>query len=254
MVELIGAGLVLVEPNGVAFALAKLVAVRVGYKRHRHSKYFVTCGLADQLNTGGDVAPLVGAGYLQINAARFVQILEIQALNEHIRELRIGDTALHLTADEIFAEHIANVDILTVVTEEINNGQIFHPIVVINNLVGEDPLQLCFEAFVVVNDLVAVRELALNGSTRVADKGGRHTNKEQGSVTCCCKTASDKERGVVTQVQAVSRGVSTNIKGHSACIELVHKLGAGNILNQTSPFEIFIKCHLSFLRTKKQFN
>ena len=44
----------------------------------------------------------------------------------------------------------------------------------------------------------------------------------------------------MSEVQAVGRGVGTDIEGQTAGVKLVDKVLGGNILNKTPPFEFFI--------------
>ena len=237
---------VIADANGVianALALAKLVAVRVGDQRHGKGVHLVTGGLADQLDAGGDVAPLVRAGDLEVDASMLVQVLEVQTLDEHIRKLCVGDSALHLATDEILAEHIADIDIFSVVAEEFHDVDVLDPVVVVDHLVGEDLCQLTLEALKVVQDLVSVRELAFDGAAGVADESGGDADEEQGVVTCVGEAAGDEEGGVVTEVQAVCGGVGADVEGESSGVELVDQLRAGDVLDEASPFQFLVKCH-----------
>ena len=65
-------------------SLAEFRAVRLSQQRHRKAIGFLSRFLADQLNPGRDVAPLILTGYLQRAALVFMQPPEIHRLHQHV--------------------------------------------------------------------------------------------------------------------------------------------------------------------------
>ena len=70
LVKSIDAGAFRVEPDGAGFGLAEFRAVGVGDERKRETESRLAQFLPDQVDAGGDIAPLVAAADLQFAIRR----------------------------------------------------------------------------------------------------------------------------------------------------------------------------------------
>ncbi len=91
LVEGVGRALVRVQPDRVAFALAELGAIAIGDQGHGQAEDLLLVHPSDQVDAGGDVAPLVGAADLQLAAETAVQLNVVVALEQAVGELGEGD-------------------------------------------------------------------------------------------------------------------------------------------------------------------
>jgi hypothetical protein len=63
-------------------------------------------------------------------------------------------------------------------------------------------------------------------------------------MTCGCQAACDEERRIVSEMQTIRRGVRTNIECQVTVVQFIDQLLIGDILNQASPFQFFVKRHI----------
>ena len=91
-----GTGLVLSGSSHTAppVGLAELGAVALQQQRPGEAVRRLAGRLADQVDAGGDVAPLVGAAHLQLDAVRGVEVPEVVGLQQHVAELGVRDAGL----------------------------------------------------------------------------------------------------------------------------------------------------------------
>jgi hypothetical protein len=94
LIESVWSGAVAVEPDVAALGLSELLAVGFGDERagEAESLGIVAEGAADELCTGGHVAPLVVAAKLQAHTIVLVLIKEVVALEQLIGELGEGQS------------------------------------------------------------------------------------------------------------------------------------------------------------------
>ena len=87
----------------------------------------------DQLQAGGDVAPLVGAAHLQLDAHRPVQVAEVVRLEEHVAELGERQAALEPDLDRVLGEHVRHREVLAGVAQEVDQRQLAEPVEVVDH-------------------------------------------------------------------------------------------------------------------------
>ena len=194
--ELIRAGVFLREPNVAGLGLAELTTVGFGDQRAGEGESGLAVHLAHQLDTGGDVTPLIRTSHLHQAVLMLIQIDEIVALEELVGELGEGHTLRELAVetflDGVLRHHIIDGDEFADIAREINKGVVLHPVVVVDQLgcVGrvaveiEEMLQLLADTCHVVAKYLFGEQVTLG---RFA---GRVTNH-----TCC---AADEGDGFVT--------------------------------------------------------
>ncbi len=86
LVEAVGRGALRVEPDRARLGLAELGAVGFGHQRIDQPIGALPERAADQLDTGGDIAPLVAAASLKFAAVMLEEIGKIVSLQEHVAE------------------------------------------------------------------------------------------------------------------------------------------------------------------------
>ena len=103
----------------------------------------------DELEAGGDVAPLVRAAHLQLDAHRPVQMPEVVRLKEHVAELGERQAALQAHLDRVLGEHVRHREVLARVAQEVDQRQLAEPVEVVDHRCRagarrevEEPLEL----------------------------------------------------------------------------------------------------------------
>lgn len=110
------------------------------------------------MDTRGAVAVLIGAAKLQRNAVLAIEMEEVVALNQGVREFGVRDARAAFTdavLDELAVEELGHGEVFADFAQEIEIFDVFEPIEVVEHgeVVGfDDALDLGFDTgFVVVN-------------------------------------------------------------------------------------------------------
>ena len=74
----------------------------------------------DQLEPGRDVAPLVGAAHLQLDAVLAVEGAEVGGLERHVAELGEREAALEPDLDRVLGEHVRDREVLADVAQVVD--------------------------------------------------------------------------------------------------------------------------------------
>ena len=132
LVELVRAEHRGVEPDGVALGLAELLAGSISDDRAGEHIDVHTAHLVNQVQAGGEVAPLVGAAEFQRAVVFVKQVEEVVALQHLIAELGEGDAFLGVQAAShgVFGQHGAQAEVLADIAQEVDDGHRSGPIVV----------------------------------------------------------------------------------------------------------------------------
>ena len=139
LVELVRRGVSLVQPYVAGLRLSELLAVGLRDERAGEGERLVACHFADHLGSGGDVAPLVRATQLEFAVLVAVQVYEVISLGQLVGELGEGHSVRTVLAREtslhgVFRHHVVDRDELTHVPDEIEEGEVLHPVVVVHQL------------------------------------------------------------------------------------------------------------------------
>ncbi len=94
LVELVRAGFFRRQPDRAAFGFTELGAVCFGDQRHGQTEHLLLVLATRQIDTRGDVAPLIGTADLQLHLVAVVQLGEIEALQQVIGKLGEGDAGV----------------------------------------------------------------------------------------------------------------------------------------------------------------
>ena len=139
LVELVRGGLLRIEPDVAFLRLSELGSVGLAYERASEGE---RVGLAehpaDELRSGGDVAPLVASAKLETAALVLVEPEVVVALEQLVAELCeghsltgfAGKTLLH----GVLGHHIVDCDVLAHVPDEVQERVVLHPVVVVHEL------------------------------------------------------------------------------------------------------------------------
>ena len=197
LVELIRRRVATVEPDVAALRLAKLPPVRLRDQRAGDCEGITdTEDATDQLHTGGDIAPLVGATELETDILRLIEVQVVVSLEELVGEFGKGESldgiCLETLPHRLLRHHIIDRDVLTDIADEVEETVVLHPVVVIDQhrcILGiavevEELLQLLLDAGLIVLQRLLIEEVTLLGLTRgVTDHTGSATDEGDGSVT-----------------------------------------------------------------------
>ena len=110
LVEVVGRGLVGVQPHGAAGGLAHLLALAVHQQRDGHGVRVLAELPADQLRAAEHIAPLVVAAELHIAAVVLEEVIEVVGLHDHVVELKEAQALFHTLLVALGAEHIVDAE------------------------------------------------------------------------------------------------------------------------------------------------
>ena len=124
------------EPNSVAFRFTKLTTShRINHQRSRPNIGATTFETFNQMNTRGSITKLISPTKLQINSVMTIEVKKIITLNQRVRKFRIrnaraafADTIL----DKFTIEKLRHREVFTDFTQEIQEINIFKPIIIID--------------------------------------------------------------------------------------------------------------------------
>ena len=77
----------------------------------------------DQLQPGGDVAPLIGAAHLELDAELPMELQEVGRLEEHVAELGVRQAGLEPVLDRILGQHVRDREVLADVAQEVEQAE-----------------------------------------------------------------------------------------------------------------------------------
>ena len=138
LVEFVRRSVTAIQPDIARFSLAELASVGFRNQRTGQSKSLAAQLTADQLRTGRDIPPLVGSSHLQPATFVLIQIHIIVSLKQLVREFRKRHADRRFAAqtffNRFFSHHIVNSDMLTDITDKIQERIILHPVVIVYQL------------------------------------------------------------------------------------------------------------------------
>ena len=183
LIELIGAGLVRVEPHGVAGGLAHLVPLRVGKQGDGHGVGVLAELAAYEFRAAEHVAPLVVAAELHIAVIVLEQVVEVVALHYHVVELKEAESLLHALLVALGAEHVIDGEACADLTQEVYIVEVQQPVGVVyhDGLVLAElnkALHLALEALCIMLNVLAGEHFAhVCAAGGVAYHGGAAADK-----------------------------------------------------------------------------
>ena len=186
-----------------------------------------------------------------------VEVIEVIALQQLVGELgereAVTSFAIETLLNAVFGHHVVDGDVLTYVAGESQEGEILHPIVVVDQFgaVGsialevEEVRQLSLDASNVMCERLLIEQVALLAlAAGVTDHASGATDEGEGLVTAALKVTQHHDTAEVTDVQTVSRRVNPHVGRNLFFLE--EFLGARHhLMDHTAPGEFFYEIHLS---------
>src|SRR5699024_4117521 len=189
-----------IEPQVAATrGLAELLALGVRDQRNRQTVDRIPVHAADQVHTGDDVAPLIGATDLHADVVLAVQVNEVIRLQQHVGELGVGDAVgSEATLHGVAGKHRVQREVLAEVAQEVDDRHLADPVSVVDQRRGvqvlarllelrtsleeEESAQLLLDVLHVLGDLFLGQHGALAHVARVTDHAGGTTRQGESLV------------------------------------------------------------------------
>ena len=256
LVEAVGRCVTLVEPDVALLGLAELAAVALGDEGAGEGVCLAAAHSPDELSAGGDVAPLVGTAHLQLAALVRVQVVEVVALEQLVGEFgereAVACLAVQTLLHAVLGHHVVDGDVLAYVACEGKEGEVLHPVVVVDQFgtVGgiaievEEACQLCFDTCHVVCQRSFVEQVALLALAGwIADHAGGTSDEGEGLVAATLQVAQHHHAAQVADMEAVGCGVDAEISCYLFfCEEFLS--ARHHLVDHAAPCKFFYEIHL----------
>ena len=253
LIELIGRGLLGVEPNGVARGFAHLMTLGVGKESYGHCVSILAELLAYELGSAEHVAPLIVAAELHVAAVVLEQIVEIVALHYHIVELKETQTLFHALLIALGTKHIVDGEAGADLAQKFDIIKVEKPIGVVHHLSlalaeVDKTLHLASEALGVVIDILAGEHLSHVGASRgVAYHCSAAADKSYRLVASHLQSLHERKSHEMTCREAVCGAVKTNIEcSFAAVYHLSDFRLVRHLRDKSARNEFFINSHSYF--------
>ena len=244
LVELVGARELRVEEEGPVLRLPELLAVRPRDEPHGHRRAggFLAPRLPDELEPARKVPPLVVPAHLDAASLGVIEPEEVHGLEDLVAELGEGDAGFKPRAHDFLRKHVVHGEVLPVVAEEVDEGHLPEPVVVVEDdalprvLEVEEALQLGADARRVRLEGLLPLEvplLALPG--RVADHAGRAPDEGDDPVAGPLEAHEERDHHEVPQVHRGGRGVEAAVDGLGGGEKLPYLPLVAELLDQPAP-------------------
>ena len=211
-----------VEPDRIAGRLAELLARGGQQQRRGDGVGLAATLLVDELDAGGDVAPLVVAAHLELHAFVAVEHEEVVGLQQHVAELGVGDALVALlepAPDRLLGDHRVDREVLAHIPQPVEVGDGAGPVGVVDHLGRVAPLEaqeggeLGADGGKVGEDGGVVEQVALRrAAARVANHAGRAAHHGDGPVPCPLQMGHHHDGHKVAHMEAPRRGVEAHIE------------------------------------------
>ena len=218
------AGLGWVEPDRTLGRLAELraalpqeqgVAEPVGLRRRPILPPF---SASDQLGAGGDVPPLIGTPHLQLDAVKLAQHQEVVALEQHVAELGEGETTLESRLDTLLRKHVADGEMLSRVTEELDEPEVAKPREVVEQertvrtAQVDEVRQLGTDRGAVPIERLSIEQVALRRATgRIADHPRPAADQRNGATAVQLQTSQRKDTHEVADMEGIGTRIEADV-------------------------------------------
>ena len=178
---------------------------------------------AGQVDTGGDVAPLIGAADLQGYAVQLVQAGEIIALQQVIGELGKGDAlvvAVQALLHRFLVDHLVNGEVLADIAQEGQHVHAAEPVVVVcrNGRVAaavkiEEWRNLLADLrHPLLDGLLGIKLAFRRFKARIANQTGGTAHQRNRLMARFLEALQAQQGNEMPQMQAVSGGIEAAIE------------------------------------------
>ena len=176
-------------------------------------------------------------------------MVEVVALHQLVGEFGEAHSCFQAVFHAVLGHHVVHRDVLPDVPNEIEEAEVFEPIMVVDHLrcvvacEVQEPLQLRALGRQVVLDDVNIQELALCGlPAGVADHACRATHQSDGGVSSALPVHQKHDGHQVADVQAVRRGIEANVSLHLFLREQFLRAWH-DVMQQATPLQFFDQRH-----------
>ena len=251
LIEFKGRCLFRVEPDSTAGGLAELGAVRFQHKGNGQAIGFgiAAVHLADRVDTGRDVAPLVGAADLQLDVVMGKEVFKVDGLENLVGKFRKGNACFQTAGNDFLAEHDVDAEQFAIIAEEIEEADLAEPVIVIDEgdvfRIAEKMHELGLQFFGIGLDFIESLELAFRlAAARVTDCTGTAANDDIRMMAGIGKALEHHERNQVADMHAVTRRVDTTIEGNALFFrELTQPFFICHLIDGTAPRQFINNIH-----------
>src|SRR6478609_9041048 len=253
LVERIGRGARLIQPDGPGLRLAEFAAVRLGDERRGQAECFGLMLAANQINPADDVAPLIRPTYLQGDAVLLEEMQEIVSLQEHVAELGVTDAllaVLQAIPDRVLLDHHVDREVLADVAQHLQVADALEPIRVVQDdgCIRSAEIQQALEdralAGHVLLDLLERHQGALRVLAGwIADHAGAASGDHDGAVACLLKASQEQDRDQVANRERIPSWVEAAIHGARTLQMSAQPIRVRLLMNQAAKREIFEQVH-----------
>ena len=251
LVELVGRGLVGVQPHCAGGGLAHLLALGVHEQRDGHGIGILAQLAADELGTAEHVGPLVIAAELHVAAVFLEEMVKVIGLHDHVVELQEGQPLLHALLVALSPQHIVDREAGAHVPQEVDVVELEQPVGVVHHdglalAKVNEPLHLLLKAVAVVLDGLGRHHGAhIRAPGGVADVAGAAAHQDHRPVPCHLQALHQAQGHEVAHMEAVGGGVKADIKRGLAVVDqLPDLLLVGDLGNEPAGSEFFVNLHV----------
>ena len=221
LIEMIGRRFLRIEPEGAGFGFAHLAPVMGQEQLEGAGKGLLIFLLAHQVRAAEHVAPLIITAHFQAAAVAMEQLQEVIALHEHIGELQETEPVFrrHAGLVTIRRKHAVDGKLGTDVPHELNKIQMAQPVPVIHDerlalAEIQETGHLLFDTFhVMVNRFHGQHLTHIRFAGRIADHGRAAAHERDRLMAGPLHMRHGHDRNIMADMQAVRRGIKTDIKG-----------------------------------------
>src|SRR5438093_177434 len=247
LVHLVRGRLPRIEPHRARLRLAELRAVALGHERQREAVCGPAVDAANQLDAGGDVAPLVTAAELDRAVVQQHQRHEVVGLQHLIAEFGVGDAGSHSRPHRLAGQHRAQREVLADVAQEADDVELRQPRIIVGEDRGvrtsvevEERSYLLLEPLGPLGDLLLGIQGALPRlAARIADEAGAAADEHDRPVAGQLHAAQWQERQQTPDLQAVGGRVEADVRGATPRAEMrVELVGGGDVRDQLTGAKI----------------
>ena len=181
---------------------------------------------------------------------------EVIALQQLVGELREGEPIACLAVQALFhtvlGHHVVHRDMFAHLACKIEEGKVFHPVVVVDQFGGigcigvkvEEMRQLLFDALhVVAQHLLGEQVTLCTFSRRVTNHAGSSSHECQRFVAGALEVPEHHHGAEVSDMEGISCGVNAHVCGNHLLVQQFFCAGH-HLVEHTAPFQFFNEIHL----------
>ena len=236
--EPIGAGHVRGQPNRARLGLADLFPVSLGDQRRGDPECFLSLVVRtlalltpDQIQPRNNIAVLITARDLQRAIVLSEQMQEVVTLQNHVRELGVGNallTILQSVAHRVLLDHLIDAEVLADIPEHVEVRHRFQPVQIVDQGggIGSVKIQQTLKDLSlrghVLRHVITGAELTLGIFPRgISDQTSAPTKKNHRPVTRFLKMAEQHDRDEVPNGQRVAGGIKPAVAHATRCGQMI---------------------------------